>query len=137
MIDGSIAINDRDKTEANKDFAKQVVNEILINHHFEKLASYFVENYREHNPLLPDNLSALTEALQEQQGGRAIMQYSSIHLVLGEGNFVLVASEGQFKGHPAGFYDMFRIEKEKVVEHWITIEEIPPVENRKNKNEKF
>ena len=35
------------------------------------------------------------------------------------------------------FYDLFRIENGKIVEHWDTIEEIPPRSEWKNQNGKF
>src|SRR5258706_498873 len=60
-----------------------------------------------------------------------------IHRVLGEGNFVLVVSEGHFgKDHDA-FYDLFRVENSKIAEHWDVIEPIPAKENWKNNNGKF
>jgi hypothetical protein len=39
------------------------------------------------------------------------MKYERVHKVLGEGNFVLVASEGSFAGRATSFYDLFRIKK--------------------------
>ena len=53
------------------------------------------------------------------------MIYPENHFVLGEGNFVLAASEGIFLGKRIAFYDLFRIEDSKIVEHWDTIENIP------------
>jgi predicted SnoaL-like aldol condensation-catalyzing enzyme len=47
---------------------------------------------------------------------------------LGEGDFVLSVSEGQFLGENVAFYDLFRVEDGKIVEHWDTIEEILPKE---------
>jgi predicted SnoaL-like aldol condensation-catalyzing enzyme len=66
-----------------------------------------------------------------------IMKYNRIHKVLGEGNFVLVVSEGSFGGRQTSFYDLFRVEKGKIAEHWDTIETIPPREQWKNSNGKF
>ncbi len=54
--------------------------------------------------------------------------YTKNHMILGEGNFVLTVSEGQFLGKQVSFYDLFRIESGKVVEHWDTIEEMPAKE---------
>jgi len=137
MIDGSTEIKDTDKTHANKNIAKDIISEIFINHRFEKLLSHFEHNYIEHNPFLSDDLTVLVEALIKKQKEPATLKYCSIHHLLGEGNFVLITSNGQYKDKPAGLFDLFRIENSKVAEHWITIDEIPPVENRKNKNEKF
>jgi hypothetical protein len=59
------------------------------------------------------------------------------HKILGEGNFVLALSEGIFMKKHVTFYDLFRIENGKVVEHWDTIEDIPSKENWQNQNGKF
>lgn len=65
------------------------------------------------------------------------MKYDRIHAVLGEGNFVLVVSEGEFAGKPVSFYDLFRVENGKIAEHWDVIEEIIPRAEWKNENGKF
>jgi predicted SnoaL-like aldol condensation-catalyzing enzyme len=57
--------------------------------------------------------------------------------VLGEGNFVLVTSEGSFGGKSTSFYDLFRVADGKIAEHWDTIETIPAEDQWKNKNGKF
>jgi predicted SnoaL-like aldol condensation-catalyzing enzyme len=65
------------------------------------------------------------------------MKYDQIHQVLGEGNFVLIVSEGTFANQPTSFYDLFRVENGKLAEHWDTLETIPPQQERKNDNGKF
>ena len=65
------------------------------------------------------------------------MKYSTVHKVLGEGNFVLVVSEGAFTGKPTSFYDLFRVQNGKTAEHWDTKENIPAIAERKNANGKF
>jgi predicted SnoaL-like aldol condensation-catalyzing enzyme len=66
-----------------------------------------------------------------------VMKYDVIHRVLGEGNFVLTVSEGSFGGAPTAFYDLFRVERGTIAEHWDTLETIPPREQWKNANGKF
>lgn len=65
------------------------------------------------------------------------MKYHTTHKVIGEGNFVLVLSEGQFAGKHVAFYDLYRVENGKIVEHWDVIQDIPPKESWKNQNGKF
>jgi len=65
------------------------------------------------------------------------MVYEKNHIVLGEGNFVLSVSEGIFLKEKVAFYDIFRIENGKVVEHWDTIEKIVPEAEAINTNGKF
>jgi predicted SnoaL-like aldol condensation-catalyzing enzyme len=65
------------------------------------------------------------------------MSYDRIHMVLGEGNFVLVVSEGHLAGAHTAFYDLFRVADGKIAEHWDVIQAIPPREEWKNDNGKF
>ena len=57
--------------------------------------------------------------------------------MLGEGNFVLVVSEGTFGDRPTSFYALYRIPNGKIAEHWDTLETIPPRADWKNPNGKF
>jgi hypothetical protein len=65
------------------------------------------------------------------------LKYDKIHRVLGQGNFVLVVSEGHFGKDHNAFYDLFRVEDEKIAEHWDVIEKMTPKEDSKNSNGKF
>lgn len=138
MIDGSTQVKDLDKTEANKTLVQNFVNDILVNGKMEKLQGYYDgDNYTQHNPLIGDGLSGLGKALGEWAKQGITMKYDTVHKVLGEGNFVLVVSEGHLAGKHSSFYDLFRVENGKIAEHWDTIEEIPTKENWKNNNGKF
>ncbi|MCU0685353.1 MAG: hypothetical protein MUF34_24455 [Polyangiaceae bacterium] len=50
---------------------------------------------------------------------------------------MLAVSEGSFGGAPTAFYDLFRVERGTIAEHWDTLETIPPREQWKNANGKF
>lgn len=138
MIDGTTEVKDLDKTDANKKLVRSFVEDILVNGQMEKLAGYFDgDNYLQHNPLIPDQLSGLGKTLGEWAAQGITMKYDTIHKVLGEGNFVLVVSEGHLAGKHNSFYDLFRVENGKIAEHWDTIEEIPAKSDWKNQNGKF
>lgn len=138
MLDGSTQITDLGKTEDNKSLVRLFVDDILVNGRMGKLASYFNgDNYIQHNPQIANGLSGLGVALKNMAEQGITMKYDRIHHVFGEGNFVLVVSEGSFSGHPTSFYDLFRVEKNKIAEHWDTIEHIPPRAEWKNENGKF
>lgn len=138
MIDGATEIKDLDKTEANKTLVRNFVDDILVNGRMEKLARYFDgDNYIQHNPNIPDQLSGLGATLEALGNQGIFLKYDKIHRVLGEGNFVLVVSEGHFGKDYNAFYDLFRVENGKIAEHWDVIEPIPAKENWKNDNGKF
>jgi len=46
-------------------------------------------------------------------------------------------SEGKFDGNQSAFYDLFRVHKGKLVEHWDTTEKIVPESEWENNNDKF
>lgn len=138
MTDGPTRPQDLDRTDANKALASAFVDDILVRGRVDKLAGYFDgDNYRQHNPQIADGLSGLGDALQAMAKANVTMKYTKVHKVLGEGNFVLVVSEGEFAGKPTSFYDLLRVEAGKIAEHWDTIETIPPEAEWRNTNGKF
>lgn len=138
MVDGTNEITDLDKAKENKALVENFVNDILVNGKMEKLAGYFDgDNYIQHNPQIADGLSGLGKALEYMASQGITMKYDKVHKVLGEGNFVLVVSEGSFANKHTSFYDLFRVENGKIAEHWDVMETITPKEEWKNNNGKF
>ena len=98
MTDGPTEANDVDKTEANKDLVRAFVDDILVNGRLDKLAGYFDgDHYVQHNPHIGDGLSGLGRRWRQWRKAGITMKYDKIHKVLGEGNFVLVVSEGDVR----------------------------------------
>ena len=138
MVDGPTQAADLGQTAANKVLVRSFVDEILVTGRMEKLAGFFDgDRCVQHNPQIGDGLSGLGTALAAMAKQGITMQYDRIHQVLGEGDFVLVVSEGQLGGRSSSFYDLVRVEKDKIAEHWDTIEAIPPRAEWKNQNGKF
>lgn len=138
MIDGATTVTDLDKTAVNKALVRTFVDDILLHGRMEKFAAYFDgDNYIQHNPYIADQVSGLGKALQEFAKQGLTIKYDRIHAVYGEGNFVLVVSEGSFAGKPTSYYDLFRVQQGKIVEHWDVLETIPARTEWKNDNGKF
>jgi predicted SnoaL-like aldol condensation-catalyzing enzyme len=65
------------------------------------------------------------------------MQHRSIDelkFLLGQGDFVFIAAKGTHESEPCAYIDLYRVEDEKIVEHWGFPEKIPPREECKNNN---
>lgn len=138
QYDGPSEIKDLDKTEENKTLVNNFLDDVLFGKAPNKITEYIsTEQYDQHNPYVKDGLEGLGEAIKYLTSQNDMFIYKKTHKILGEGNFVLTVSEGSWHGKPHSFYDLFRVENGKIVEHWDTIEEIPSKEKWQNSNGKF
>jgi len=138
QIDGETALKDLDKTEENKKVVENFVYDVLHGKNSDNLTKYFDgNNYVQHNKDIADGLTGLGEALNALNEAGIEMVYTDTHMVLGQGNFVLVVSEGTFGGTPTSYYDLFRVEQGKIAEHWDVMETIIDKSQWKNDNGKF
>lgn len=141
QIDGTAEVSDLDKTEANKQAVADFANDILINHKMDKITSYInPTKYLQHNSMVADGLDGFGVAIKHMQEQGMVMEYDAVHKILGQGDFVLMVSEGKFGangGDHVSFYDLFRLEDGLIVEHWDVIEPILPEDQWKNDNGKF
>lgn len=137
QVDGTIEIKDTDK-EATRELVKNFVYDILHGKDMSKLTTYIDgENYIQHNPNIADGLSGLGAALEALGKQGIFMVYNTTHQVLAHGDFALAVSEGTFGGVPTAYYDLFRVENGKIVEHWDVMETIAAKETWQNQNGKF
>ncbi len=126
QTDGPTEVTDLDKTEANKALAVALVEDVLMGKNPARITDYIgAESYAQHNPYIKDGLSGIVEAVEALTAQDNMFQYTKIHKVLGEGNFVLTISEGEWNGTTNAFYDLFRMEGGMIVEHWDVIQPVP------------
>jgi len=138
QIDGTTEVKNIELTNANKTLVQGFVDDVLMGKAPEKIMDYLsAETYLQHNTVVGDGVESLGAALGAMAEAGTPMVYTDNHMVLGQGNFVLTVSEGQFLNEHVSFYDLFRIEDGKIVEHWDVIEEIPAKEQWMNQNGKF
>jgi len=138
QLDGPTKIEDIGETESNKALIGSFVETILVKGEMDKLGDFIDgDNYIQHNTAIADGLSGLGQALDAMAKQGIAMVYSDVHKVLGEGNLVLCISEGAFAEEPTSFYDLFRVDNGKIVEHWDIIEKLIPKDEWKNTNGKF
>ena len=142
-IDGSVIVSDLDKSEENCQLVVDFVNAVLVGGGEGVDLTQYInpEMYLQHNTQIADGLDGLGAALGAMAENNQVMRYAEIHLVVAQGNFVLVASEGVFGDAedptPTAFYDLFRVENGLIVEHWDVISPIPPQDEWANDNGKF
>ena len=125
QTDGPTEVSDRSKTDANRSLVTGFVENVLRDGKLDALTDYLsAESYAQHNVAIGDNLDGLSEALTALAEQGITMVYHTVHKVIAEGNFVVTVSEGSFGSVPTAFYDLFRIDNGKIVEHWDITPEI-------------
>lgn len=141
QFDGATEITDVDKTASNKKVVETLMNEVFLNGKMDNLATLInPTKYIQHNSAVADGLDGLGAALKYFAENDMVMKYTNVHKILGEGNFVLTISEGNFgkaPGDHVAYYDLFRLENNQIVEHWDVIQLIPAKAEWKNQNGKF
>lgn len=137
--DGATDITDKERTTSNKAIIENFILDVLLNQQMEKLSTYInPRKYHQHNPAIADGLDGFEAAMKSFAEKGWVMEYDKVHMILGEGNFVLVVSEGKFgQGEHSAFYDLFRLEEGQIVEHWDVIASIPPKEDWEHEQGKF
>ena len=136
MIDGVTEATDHELTESNRIVIQSFVEDVLIHNNLEKMDTYINQkHYIEHNPGFGDDLVELYAALSATDDFS--IKYETNHRLLAEGNFVLSVCEGYINQNQTSFFDLFRLQDGKIIEHWDTTEVIPPRSKWKNNNGKF
>jgi predicted SnoaL-like aldol condensation-catalyzing enzyme len=138
MTDGPTAVTDDAATEANKATAKKFVTDVLIGEKLDGYDGFFDgDKYIQHDPGVPDGAAFIKNYIQALIAASKPVGYDTVRRVVGQGNFVLVVSSGSPEGGPTAYYDLFRLERGKLAEHWAVTEQIPPRETWKNGSGKF
>jgi predicted SnoaL-like aldol condensation-catalyzing enzyme len=138
MISGSTDVANLGLTETNRALVRAFIEEVLLQQNLGKLEDYIDrQDFVQHNPTMADGVAPLREALTAKGANHPSIQYTCLHKILAEGNFVLAVSEGYANGVHSSFFDLYRISANTLVEHWDTVEAIPPRSEWKNDNGKF
>lgn len=136
QADGATEITDRERTAENKALVTGFVETILMNGEVDRIADFIsTETYIQHNSNIADGLDGLGAALAGMEERGIPMVYTDLHLVVAEGNFVFTASAGTLGGARTAFFDLFRVEDGRIVEHWDVVSDIP--EEMAHDNGKF
>ncbi len=125
QTDGPAGPAESADTEASRKLVAEFAQRVLKDADYSVLTDYIsTETYLQHNPEAADGLDGFGAAAASwAQEGKNLF-YKTVHRVVAEGDLVLLQSEGEF-GEPVAYWDLFRVEDGKIVEHWDVIAPTP------------
>lgn len=139
QFDGATEITDLDQTEANRTVIQNTIDNLFIAGVWSTTGDYFdLDNYIQHSVGFGADAAGLLDLLGNLPDGTPF--YDSLKFIHAEGNFVLTMSEGfpdATTGLSSAYYDLFRLENGKIIEHWDIIQEIPAEADWANTNGKW
>ncbi len=126
QVDGETEIVDLDKTAENKALVADFITRVLIKGEQVDFTDYVnPKKYWQHNPQVADGLDGLGAFLQQLSEQNLAFYYTQTPILIAEVNFVFAASEGVFGEVPTAYFDLFRLEDGRIVEHWDVISDMP------------
>ena len=118
----------------NKELAKTAMTELFINGDLTALDRYWVADYIQHNPGIPNG----TEHVRKMMAAAAPDFKYEMGQIIAEGEFVVV--NGRYTGYgpkPLVAVDIFKIKNGKFAEHWDILQEEVPAEKTASGNPMF
>ena len=119
-LDGPADVTDEERSSQNEALVLRFVDEVLIGGARDALGDYMSPTLIEHDPQSGDGANAYLANLQTQQ-----LTYRTVHHAIADGNFVFVLSEGAVGTTAVAHYDLFRVEGDRIVEHWNGRRDVP------------
>lgn len=139
QLDGETIITNLDETETNKEIVQNYIADVLVGGSWVTAApNYFNEagDLIQHSPETPNGIGSFSLLGDDTQK----YDDESPRFIYGEGNFVLTMSQGNEANEEfanIAYYDLFRLEDGKIVEHWDIEQDILALENSANTNGKW
>ncbi len=133
QVDGPTQAQHLEDTEQNKAFMRRYYETFHLASDHRDSKQYFKGDLCvRHEPGVRDGVAEFLRDVAMLMLDRTI---DEIRLLLGQGDFVFIAAKGTHEGAPCLYIDLYRVEDEKIVEHWGFPQMVPPREDRKNQND--
>jgi predicted SnoaL-like aldol condensation-catalyzing enzyme len=135
QVDGPTAVEDREKTEANRAFIQTYRETITVQQHYDRIDEFLADDYTQHAPGFGDGIERVKARyrLDVKPGTSHVL---TPRFYVADGNFVLSVVDAK-TDPPKANYDLFRITNAKIAEHWEVLAPIPPRAQWKNSNDPF
>lgn len=133
LMSASTTVHQKPLTDCEKILEQQEANKKMVAEFYQKLFGdkdidainqYIVEDYIQHNPYAADGRQALIN-LVSQWFKNAPKEKIDIQHIGADGNLVFLHTRSHRGEKTMSVIDIFRVENNKIVEHWDVIQEVP------------
>ncbi len=132
QIDGPTEAKHLEDTEKNKSFMREYYETFHVSGDHSQSSRYFQGDLCvRHEPGVRDGVAEFMRDVEVLMQHRTI---DEVKILLGQGDFVFIAAKGTHEGNLCVYIDLYRVEGQKLVEHWGFPEMVPPHEEWKNNN---
>ena len=132
QLDGLTEPQHLEDTEKNKALLRTYYETFHIRGDHSASEQYFDGDLMlRHEPGVRDGVSEFLRDVEFLMQHRTIDQ---IKLLLGQGDLVFIAAKGTHEGEACVYIDLYRVENEKIVEHWGFPETVPKQTECRNEN---
>jgi len=132
QTDGPTKAQHLEDPEKNKSLLRRYYETFHIRGDHSRHEQYFAGDVCiRHEPGVRDGVAEFMRDVAVLMQHRTI---DEIKLLLGQGDFVFIAAKGTHEGDPCLYIDLYRVEDEKLVEHWGFPQSVPPQAEWKNHN---
>jgi len=130
MTDGATEVTDLDATEKNRALVQGFVQVVMEGGETTRAPEFLsADQFVQHDPNIEDGLAGFQAYMNGLADEGYAMKIQRSPIVVAQGNFVLVGSEGTAGAvndqQYAIFYDLFREEGGRIVEHWDVVPPAP------------
>ncbi|WP_413943589.1 nuclear transport factor 2 family protein [Bdellovibrio sp. HCB-162] len=121
--------------ESNKQIVSTAYQRIFGDLDVTAVDEYMTENFIQHNPTIADGPKGVKALLQMLISQGVPKQKISFKHIAAEGDIVFLHSRYEMAGKEWRFIDIYRIENNKLAEHWDAM--MPMPDGRANNNPMF
>ena len=130
QVDGPAAPKHLEDTENNKALARSYYEIFHLAGRRDQNNQFFTGDLMiRHEPGVRDGLGEFLHDVSNLMQHRTI---DEMKILIGQGDMVFIAASGTHEGKPCAYIDLYRVNDEKIVEHWGFPQMFPPRSKSRN-----